>query len=161
MKVSKVRGSMLVREWDKTSVSQLELMVYSQYQKLGCFELSSLNCNRPISWTQKIKLIFFHWGTSHCFCFLSATTIQVIYSSQYRFRGVENGFFTNCFCAHHDAVINMTQGPWATELIYFQDFLTLCMGHQLLKSILLKCSVSRASVGAQWQTSRYSRSSYL
>jgi len=99
---------------------------------------------------QKIKLIFFHCGTSHCFCFLSATTIQVIYSSQYRFRGVENGFFTDCFCAHHDAVINMTQGPWATELIYFQDFNSLHGPPTSKIHIVLMC-VSRASVGAQWQ----------
>lgn len=76
----------------------------------------------------EIKLIFFHWRTSHCFCFLSATTIQVIYSSQHRFRDVENGFFTNCFCAHHEAVINMA-GPlnW-----FLSRTLALCMGHQRL-----------------------------
>lgn len=108
----------------------------------------------------KIKLIFFHCCTSHCFCFLSATTIQVIYSSLHRFRGGKNGFFTNCFYAHQDAVINMTQWYQAARLIYFQDLSSL-HGPPTSKSILLKGDVSRTIVGAEWQIFRGHRSSCL
>lgn len=49
MSFSTGRDSVLVMEWDKTSVSQFELMVCFQYKKLGCLELSILNYNRTIS----------------------------------------------------------------------------------------------------------------
>lgn len=122
-------------------------MVCFQYKKLGCFELSILNCNRTISWTQRLNWFSFT-GTSYFFCFLPATTIHVIYSSLCRFWGGENGFFTNCFYAHHDAVINMTQWYWAAELIYFQNFSSL-YGPPTSKSILLKCRISNTTVGGR------------
>lgn len=145
MSFSPVWGSVLVREQGETHVSQLALMVCFQYAKVGCFELSISNSNRTISWTQRLNWFSFT-GISHCFCFLSIITIQVIYSSWYRFRGGENGFFTNCCYAHHDAVINMTQWYQAAELIYFQDYSSL-HGLQASESILLKGSISRTTVG--------------
>lgn len=133
-------------------------MVCFQYKKLGCFELSILNGNRTISWTQRLN--WFSLTSVHLTVLLSsATTVQVIYSALYRFRGGENGFFTNCFYARDDAVINMAQWYQAAELIDFQDFSSR-HGPPTPKSILRKCSVSRTTVCTEWQIFRCSSSFY-
>lgn len=107
MSFSTVRGYEHKRVEDQCLTARISNLL--PVQNLGSFELSILNCNNTISWTQRLNRFSFTGIHLTVSAFFLLPPFKLIYSSLYRFRGGENAFFTNCFYAHHDAVINMTQ----------------------------------------------------